>query len=144
MTVMTDVTEQKRAEEELASKEAELHVALDNMPGALIYTDEDLNIVFCNDRFREMYPVPAELLRTGGPIRIFYATWRRTATTARATLMTWWRGAWKACAIRPTRASRTRRPTAGTIAFGGARCFGRSRHCHDRYHRAEDRGAGAH
>lgn len=67
VTVMTDITEQKRAEEELASKEAELHVALDNMPGALIYTDEDLNIVFCNDRFREMYPVPAELLRNGRP-----------------------------------------------------------------------------
>ena len=67
VTVMTDITEQKIAEQELANKEAELHVALDNMPGALIYTDEDLNIVFCNDRFREMYPVPAELLRDGQP-----------------------------------------------------------------------------
>jgi class 3 adenylate cyclase/PAS domain-containing protein len=67
VTVMTDVTEQKKAEQELANKEAELHVALDNMPGGLAYTDEDLNIVFCNDRFREMYPVPAELLRTGRP-----------------------------------------------------------------------------
>ena len=67
VTVMTDITEQKIAEQELANKEAELHVALDNMPGALIYTDEDLNIVFCNDRFREMYPVPVELLRDGRP-----------------------------------------------------------------------------
>jgi len=67
VTVMTDVTEQKRAEQELANKEAELHVALDNMPGALVHTDEELNIVFCNDRFREMYPVPAELLRSGRP-----------------------------------------------------------------------------
>lgn len=65
VTVMTDVTEQKQAEEKLANKEAELHVALDNMPGALVYTDEDLNIVFCNDRFREMYQVPAELVRSG-------------------------------------------------------------------------------
>jgi adenylate cyclase len=67
VTVMTDVTEQKRAEQELANKEAELHVALDNMPGALVHTDEELNIVFCNDRFREMYSVPAELLRPGRP-----------------------------------------------------------------------------
>src|SRR5436190_1096123 len=44
-----------------------LQVALDNMPGALVYTDEDLNIVFCNDRFGGMYPVPAELLRPGQP-----------------------------------------------------------------------------
>ena len=70
VTVMTDVTEQKRAEQELASKEAELHVALDNMPGGLVYTDENLNIVFCNDRFREMYPVPADLLRPGHPIAV--------------------------------------------------------------------------
>ena len=37
------------------------------MPGALVYTDEDLNIVFCNDRFKEMYPVPSELLQPGRP-----------------------------------------------------------------------------
>ena len=67
VTVMTDITSQKRTEEELARKEAELHVALDNMPGALVYTDEDLNIVFCNDRFKEMYPVPSELLQPGRP-----------------------------------------------------------------------------
>ena len=71
VTVMTDVTEQKRAEQQLANKEAELHVALDNMPGALVYTDENLNIVFCNDRFREMYPVPADLLRPGRPYSRF-------------------------------------------------------------------------
>ena len=43
--------------------ESQLHVALDNMPGALAYTDEALNIVLCNDGFAEMYPVPKELLR---------------------------------------------------------------------------------
>ncbi|MFI5020790.1 MAG: PAS-domain containing protein, partial [Alphaproteobacteria bacterium] len=42
-------------------------VALDNMPGALVYTDDDLNIVFCNDRFREMYRAPSELLEPGRP-----------------------------------------------------------------------------
>ena len=67
VTVMTDVTREKQAEQELASKEAEFHLVLDNMPGALVHTDEELNIVFCNDRFREMYPVPAELLKPGQP-----------------------------------------------------------------------------
>jgi class 3 adenylate cyclase len=47
--------------------EQQLHVALDNMPGALAYTDANLNIVFCNDRFREMYVVPEELLQPGRP-----------------------------------------------------------------------------
>jgi len=65
VTVMTDITEEKQAQAALAAREVELHVALDNMPGALVYTDEQLNIVFCNDRFKEMYIVPAELLQPG-------------------------------------------------------------------------------
>jgi class 3 adenylate cyclase len=67
VTVMTDITEQKQAERELAKKEAELHLALDNMPGALVYTDANLNIVTCNDRIMEMYPAPKELLEPGQP-----------------------------------------------------------------------------
>jgi len=51
--------------------EDHFHVALDNMPGALVYTDEDLNIVFCNDRFREMYKVPEDLLRPGSSYPTF-------------------------------------------------------------------------
>jgi class 3 adenylate cyclase/PAS domain-containing protein len=67
VTVMTDITEQKRAEQELADKEGQLHVALDNMPGALVYTDADLRIIACNDRFREMYRIPEELAQAGRP-----------------------------------------------------------------------------
>jgi class 3 adenylate cyclase/PAS domain-containing protein len=62
-----DITARRRAEEKAARKEAELQVALENMPGALAYTDEELNIVVCNHRFAEMYPVPEELLRPGRP-----------------------------------------------------------------------------
>jgi len=47
--------------------EDQLHAALDNMPGALAYTDDQLNIVFCNGRFKEMYAVPRELLQPGRP-----------------------------------------------------------------------------
>jgi len=65
VTVITDVTRLKSAEAQLAGKEAELHVALDNMPGALAYTDESLNIDVCNERFIEMYPVPRDLLKSG-------------------------------------------------------------------------------
>ena len=67
VTVMTDITEQKQAEQDLMSTEAQLHVALDNMPGALIFTDQDLSIVFCNDHLKEMYRVPKELLQAGRP-----------------------------------------------------------------------------
>jgi PAS domain-containing protein len=41
------------------------------MPGALVYTDERLNIVFCNERFREVYAAPAELLAPGRPYPAF-------------------------------------------------------------------------
>jgi class 3 adenylate cyclase len=47
------------------ASETQLQVVLDNMPGSLVYTDDDLNIVLCNDRFREMYPVPSDLLEPG-------------------------------------------------------------------------------
>jgi PAS domain-containing protein len=67
VTVMTDITEQRRAERDLELNEAQLHVALDNMPGALVYTDDDLRIVVCNDRFKEMYTAPAALLQPGQP-----------------------------------------------------------------------------
>ena len=65
VTVITDITEQRRTERDLVAKETRFHVALDNMPGAIVYTDEDLNIVLTNDRFREMYKVPGELLSAG-------------------------------------------------------------------------------
>ena len=60
-----DITERVRAEQELTEKEAQLRVALDNMPGTLVYTDDDLNIVLCSERFSEMYQVPRELLQPG-------------------------------------------------------------------------------
>src|SRR5262245_33935299 len=40
VTVMTDITEQKQAERSWAEKEAQLHVAFDNMLGALVDTEE--------------------------------------------------------------------------------------------------------
>ncbi len=43
------------AKRELAEKEAQLRIALDSMPAALVYTDADLNIVLCNERFSETY-----------------------------------------------------------------------------------------
>ena len=67
VTVITEITRLKRAEEDVTRKEAELHVALDNMPGSLAYTDDKLNIVFCNNSFMEMYPVPRELFTSGRP-----------------------------------------------------------------------------
>ena len=118
VTVMTDITEQKQAEQDLADKEAQLQVALDNMPGALVYTDENLNIVVCNDRFKEMYIVPAGAAAAGPPVsRSSCAISPTTATTERATSRRWSPSASRACAILRARASRTTRRTAAGIAF---------------------------
>jgi class 3 adenylate cyclase/PAS domain-containing protein len=67
ITVMTDITEQHHARQDLIEKEAHLHLALDNMPGALVYTDADLNVVTANKRFTEMYKAPDNLLEPGNP-----------------------------------------------------------------------------
>ena len=63
-----DITARKQAEAGWrAQGGASSQVALDNMPGALAYTDDELNIVVCNDRFAEMYPVPREAAAAGRP-----------------------------------------------------------------------------
>jgi histidine kinase len=67
MRVARRGAERQPAEPRFTGLEAQLHVALDNMPGALVYTDADLNIVVCNDRFNEIYRAPPELLRPGRP-----------------------------------------------------------------------------
>jgi hypothetical protein len=41
------------------------------MPGALVYTDQDLDDIFCNERFREVYAAPAELPEPGRPYPAF-------------------------------------------------------------------------
>ena len=71
VTIVTEITERKRAEQALAEKEAHLRVALDNMPGLLVYTDEDLNIVLCNERFSELYQAQREMLQPGQPYAEF-------------------------------------------------------------------------
>ena len=63
----SDVTARNSAERQATLKEAQLRVALDNMPGALVYTDEDLNVVACSGGFADIYPVPRAMLEPGRP-----------------------------------------------------------------------------
>jgi PAS domain S-box-containing protein len=59
------VFERKRAEEELAGKEAQLRVALDNMPGGMALFDRDLNFVLFNSQNTELFEYPDGLVRVG-------------------------------------------------------------------------------
>ena len=69
VVVTTDITERKRAEEEIAAKEAQLRMTLDNMPGAMFLVDRDLNIVLVNDTYKTFYGDPNSLVRPGASIR---------------------------------------------------------------------------
>ena len=69
VTTYTDITERKRAEEELAKKEAQLRLALDHMPGGMLLADRDLNYVLFNARYSELFEFPDGLVRVGGSSR---------------------------------------------------------------------------
>ncbi|MCH7795171.1 MAG: PAS-domain containing protein, partial [Proteobacteria bacterium] len=64
-----DITERKRAEEELAEKESQVRVALDNMPGGMELFDRDLNFVLFNSQYNELLEYPDGLVRVGGSLR---------------------------------------------------------------------------
>ena len=98
--------------------DVQLQVALDNMPGALVYTDEDLNIVFCNDRFKEMYRVPEELLQPGRPYPELSALPGRTRLLRRGRRrQPWSPSASRVCGTHPAGALRTTLRTVGGIAL---------------------------
>ena len=53
------------AEEELARKEAQLRIAMENMPGGMFMLDENLVIQVYNDQYKEMYELPDEAVQEG-------------------------------------------------------------------------------
>ncbi len=65
MNIVTDITERKRSDAELAEKEAQFRVALDNMPGGIRLLDNDRNYVFFNQQYLDLYDFPEGLLKVG-------------------------------------------------------------------------------
>ena len=63
--VLQDVTGLRQAERQLADREAQLHIALDSLPGGLIYTNSDMEIILCSRGFASAYQIPEELLEPG-------------------------------------------------------------------------------
>lgn len=62
------IRELKRAEKELAEKEAHLRMATENMPGGICLLDSDLNFVFFNEQYKELFGFPEGLVEVGKPI----------------------------------------------------------------------------
>ena len=67
-TITTDITELKNREKELAEKETQLRVALDNMPGGIVLMDRHLKYVLFNAQYSELAELPEGLLKVGGSI----------------------------------------------------------------------------
>ncbi|MBB1251719.1 diguanylate cyclase [Rhizobium sp. G21] len=64
-----DLTEKKRLMLALADSERRAKAALSNMADGLIMFDADLNVVFCNEQYRGMFPLTADLRVPGTPAR---------------------------------------------------------------------------
>jgi PAS domain S-box-containing protein len=66
VTILHDITERKKAERELAEKEAQLRLAFDNMPAGIKFIDKDLKVIAFNSQYMEVMGYPDDLLREGG------------------------------------------------------------------------------
>lgn len=60
-----DVTALKEAEERVRESEAQLRLALDNMPGAMWMVDENLALVLVNDQYKDFYGDSSGLVKPG-------------------------------------------------------------------------------
>ena len=67
--MVTDITDRKKAESELAEKEAYLSVALGNMSDGMFLMGKDENYILINDRYKELTQLPPELLSVGKSVR---------------------------------------------------------------------------
>ena len=68
MITLTDISEQKKVETEKAIKEDQLHRALDNIEGAVLMYDKELNLQVYSARYLEIGNLPEELFVIGEPI----------------------------------------------------------------------------
>lgn len=63
--IIKDISERKEFEAELERKEKRLRDTLDNMPGAIVFTDSENNIIVCNNRYAAICEVPEKYLAVG-------------------------------------------------------------------------------
>jgi PAS domain S-box-containing protein len=62
-----DITERKEAERVLAHKEAQLRLAMDNMPGGMLLIDSEQNFLLFNRQYSELFDFPDDLIAEDRP-----------------------------------------------------------------------------
>jgi PAS domain S-box-containing protein len=65
VTTYTDITEQKRSEEQLTRQRDVLKTIIDNFPGGISLCDTDLRFTAYNDQFKELLDFPSSLFAKG-------------------------------------------------------------------------------
>jgi len=69
VSTYADITDRKKAELEIAEKEAQLRAALDNMIGGIFMIDRFMNVQVYNDQFVKLYSFPDGMLYKGVPLQ---------------------------------------------------------------------------
>lgn len=69
VVIITDITESRKAERELAANQAHLRIALDNMPGGMFMVDANLTFQIFNKQYAEFFGLPDDTLKVGGSLR---------------------------------------------------------------------------
>jgi diguanylate cyclase (GGDEF)-like protein/PAS domain S-box-containing protein len=65
VTTHEDITERRRAEEDLQDKKLQLDAALNNMSQGLVLFDAEARVILCNQRYREIYDLSPEEVKAG-------------------------------------------------------------------------------
>ncbi|HOE40782.1 MAG TPA: PAS-domain containing protein [Rhodoferax sp.] len=65
VTTYTDITDQRRTEEQLTRQRDVMRTVIDNFPGGISLCDADLRFTAYNDQFRAMLDFPPELFEKG-------------------------------------------------------------------------------
>ncbi len=63
----TDITDRKLAEEALTRTNAQLQAAIENFPGGLTFVGPNLQMLGCNQRYRELLDLPDRFFENGLP-----------------------------------------------------------------------------
>jgi diguanylate cyclase (GGDEF)-like protein/PAS domain S-box-containing protein len=67
ISTYTDITERKQTEEELRRKHAILETVLANIPGGVSLVDGKLQLITCNEQYKQILDLPEELFQPAMP-----------------------------------------------------------------------------
>ena len=68
LRTITDITDRKKTERDLAEKTEILEATLENMAGGVFMVDKDLNLQVFNKNFQEFYAIPDGVIEVGAPL----------------------------------------------------------------------------